>query len=279
MQAHLERFWHHTLRVPFRLHVHERRKVKKPGVTLVFLHGLGGSGAAWREVVEAVGHHQVDVLVLDMLGFGKSPKPGFAAHDAISQARAVNATLAGRVRSKHIILIGHSMGALVAIECARRSAKRYSALVLASPPLYDERRSTRLTQRDARLKQLYAAALERPEQLIKLGSLAKKYGLVGSAFDVSRDSVAHYSEALSAAIINQTSYQDIFELDVPVFLTYGTLDPFVIGARFREIKKAKPNVHVRRFIGGHDIEGRYAGIIANTISRAIDEIEPRSVVH
>lgn len=272
MRSHWQRFWHNTMRVPFRLHVYERRRTKKPKATLVFLHGIGGSGAAWRQVVDALGGENVDILVLDMLGFGKSPRPRFATYDAVSQARAVNFTLAGRVRTKRTILVGHSMGALVAIECGRRSRRQYQTIVLASPPLYDECRSKRLTQRDARLKQLYKVALERPEQLIKLGSLAKKYGLVGSAFDVNNDTITHYSQALRAAIINQTSYRDIFELDMPVYVTYGTLDPFVIGARFREIKKSKNNIIVRRFIGGHDIEKRYAHVLLQTISRAIAEL-------
>ena len=55
-----------------------------------------------------------------MLGFGQSPRPQWAVYDAKTQARSVIATLLKLRFSTPLTIVGHSLGALVAIEMALR---------------------------------------------------------------------------------------------------------------------------------------------------------------
>lgn len=263
----LEKFWHKYLRVPYTLHVHERRRARKATTTIVFLHGVGSSGAAWRDVTDGLKGEVVNILVVDLLGFGKSPRPMWATYDAGTQVRALAKTLLTRGVYGKIVLVGHSMGALIAIEFARRYPFAARSLVLCSPPLYDDKNRTLrlLPDRDHQLKKLYEIVSNYPEKLISASKIAKKYGLIGRAFDIRPETVDEYIAALKTAIISQTSLRDIEQITVPIHITYGTLDPFVIGHHIRKLRKTRPNIEMTSFVGGHEIEGRYVPLVVRTV--------------
>lgn len=267
MKRIFDQFIHKILRVPYTLHVYEQRRVKKAQATLVFLHGVGASGAAWKEVLAQLKHEPVNIIVVDLLGFGESPKPEWAQYNATMQSRALAHTLLQKVSIGKVVLVGHSMGALIAIDFAKRYKSRVGSMVLCSPPLYDDKTSTLLPDREKQLKKLYGYMTNFPDKLIQMSSIAKKYGLISKAIQINSQTVDSYVSAFKAAIINQTSLQDIQELSVPIEITYGTLDPFVIGAHFKKLTKANKNISVSSFIGGHEIEGRYVPLVVKAVQR------------
>ena len=266
----LDRFIHKILRVPYTLAVYEKRRVKKPKATLVFLHGVGASGAAWDEVVKGLKDEHVDMFVVDLLGFGKSPKPEWAQYKASMQSAALAKTLLTRGVLGKVTLVGHSMGALIAIEFAKRYPAAVKSLVLCSPPLYDDKTNVYLPDRDQQLKLVYKMATKYPEQLIKMSEFVKKYGLVGGAFTITPDTVDDYISAVKSAIINQTSLEDIEKLPMPITITYGLFDPFIVSAHFKKLAKARENVQVRSFMGAHEIEGRYVPLVVDAITDFMD---------
>ncbi len=263
----IDRLIHRTLRIPYTLHVYEHRKVKKPKATLVFLHGVGASGAAWQAVLEQLKNEPVNILVVDLLGFGKSPKPEWAQYNAEMQSRALAKTLLAKGVIGKVTLVGHSMGALISIEFTKRWQAMVRSLVLFSPPLYDDKTNKYLPDRDSQLRTLYSLATNYPDQLIRMSTVAKKYGLIGRAFEITPDTVDDYISALKAAIINQTSLQDIAKLNVPIDIMYGSIDPFVIGTNIKKIAKNHGNITVKSFIGGHELEGRYVPLAVQAIQR------------
>ena len=82
------------------------------GQTLVFLHGLGGSARLWR-AVEARLAGRFRLLPIDLPGFGDAASLG--PRDVAGMAAHVVASLPG----SEVILVGHSMGAKVALAVAR----------------------------------------------------------------------------------------------------------------------------------------------------------------
>lgn len=84
------------------------------GPLLVMLHGLGATGEVWRGVEALLpGVWSGGWLVLDLPGHGRSPWA--PAYDFAAQAHAVSAMVpAGR----EVVLLGHSMGGMVALEVA-----------------------------------------------------------------------------------------------------------------------------------------------------------------
>lgn len=240
---------------------------KQPRQTLVFLHGIGNSGEAWREVVEGLQESNVRVVVIDLLGFGKSPQPRHAKYDVMTQAKSVRRTLLLRgLLWRDIKLVGHSMGSLVAIEYARRYPAHVSSLTLCSPPLYAPLGTKgRLLSGDDMLRKLYAAIQSSPKQFLRLSEVAMKYELINASFNVTDKNITSYMGALRAAIINQTSLDDIAMLTLPIHIIRGTLDPVLIPKNLKRLARTHHNVTVSSITAGHEVVGRFAKRVADTL--------------
>lgn len=263
--------WHRYLGIPYTLHVYRQSSIAKPRATLVFLHGIGNSGRTWDEV-SALVPDDTNLVILDLLGFGDSPSPEWAVYDAKTQARSVAKTLLSLGVFGNIVLVGHSMGGLVAVEFARRYPAMVSSLILCSPPLYnvdasDDRKL--FVQRDEQLRRLYELALKNPQNIVRLSKLAKKYNLLNPDFDVDAMNIDSYVLALRANILNQTTTHDIVRIRKPIHILYGTLDPFVIGPNIKMAEQTSGYVTVSRFIGGHEIVGGYIKRVADAIHQQV----------
>lgn len=94
---------------------------------LVFLHGVGGGHHAWEAQLPYFGGLGYPSHAWDQPGYGHSPivEPYDLEHVAASLARLIE-SLAG----EPVVLIGHSMGGLVAQEAYVRHPKLIKALAL-----------------------------------------------------------------------------------------------------------------------------------------------------
>ena len=265
----LSRIVHQYLRIPFSLNIHYVTKPKKPVATVLFLHGIGNSGDAWSDVIGRLPGN-IRVISIDLLGFGKSPKPAWAIYNAKSQARAVLATYLKLGRVSPVTVVGHSLGSLVAIELAKRYPVMIRRLILCSPPLY--KTSAPTTNRysvssDDMLKQLYQSAVNRPDEFVRLSTIAAKYNLINKSFNVTDDNVASYMAALKAMIINQTSLEDVARLTMPITILRGTFDPLVVSKHINYLAKHQPNITARGVLAGHEIRGRYTQAVVEEIKQ------------
>lgn len=246
---------HKWLRIPYTLHVRYEQRPPKPVATLLFIHGIGNSGDAWKAVTDKI-PDTVRIISIDLLGFGVSPSPKWATYNARTQARSVLATLVRLRLRTPIIIVGHSLGALVAIEIAKRYPLIVRRLVLCSPPLYTINPIDRIN-RDTLLKKSFVQTIKHPETFVKLSSFAMKYKLINNAFNVTDENVDSYMAALGTMIINQTSLNDAEHLTVPTTIIRGTLDPFIIPKNLTELASRNPNITVKTIIAGHEIRGQY----------------------
>ena len=95
--------------------------------TAVFIHGAGNDHSVWRAVMPNIAAQSWNTLAPDLPGHGAT----FAAAKASIAGYAdwiINLLDSGAIT--RAALIGHSMGSLIALECARRHADRVSQLVL-----------------------------------------------------------------------------------------------------------------------------------------------------
>lgn len=259
---------HRILRVPYSLYVHEFQSPKKPRATFVFIHGIGASVHAWDEVVATM-PKDVRLIGIDLLGFGKSPKPTWAVYNAKNQARSVAVTLLRLRLTQQLILVGHSLGALVSVEVARRYPLAVQELVLCSPPFYAPQRSERkgLPSPDDMLRRLYGFAKRHPDQLLRWSPMAVKLGLANRAFSITEDTVASYVGALEASIINQNSLRTVAQLKRSITIFYGALDPVVVAKNITGLARDCPHITTRRLVAGHEVTGPYAKAVARHLAQ------------
>jgi pimeloyl-ACP methyl ester carboxylesterase len=107
------------------------------GPPMVMLHGFLSSGHYFKHIrTRFARDHQV--ITLDLLGCGKSPKPD-APYGYDVQVAAIRQTLKYLGISGDIILLGHSMGAMVAARYAQHYPNEVAHLLLFNPPLFIDR--------------------------------------------------------------------------------------------------------------------------------------------
>jgi len=95
--------------------------------TIVFVHGAGLDHSWWGLQSRYFGYHGFNVLALDLPGHGRSEGPPLGS--IREMADWVGGVLAEQnIRSASIV--GHSMGALVAIELAARHPERVEKIAL-----------------------------------------------------------------------------------------------------------------------------------------------------
>jgi pimeloyl-ACP methyl ester carboxylesterase len=95
--------------------------------TVIFIHGAGMDHTVWTLQTRFFAHHGRNVLALDLPGHGRSEGPALTSVGALADwaVRAMDA-----LKLEKAALVGHSMGALVALEAAARAPSRVWALAL-----------------------------------------------------------------------------------------------------------------------------------------------------
>lgn len=100
------------------------------------VHGLGSSHAAWGPLALALSStHRV--LAVDLPGHGRSPADGRST--AVKDAGGVLERVVQRLDAGPLTLVGHSMGAAVAVLAAARAPEPLERLVLLAPPMPRDR--------------------------------------------------------------------------------------------------------------------------------------------
>lgn len=97
----------------------------KPAV--IFLHGAGFDRTVWRLQTRWFAHHDRSVLAVDFPEHGWSEGPVLTSIAAMADWTARLIEAAGL---RQAALVGHSMGALVALDCAGRHSDKVRALGL-----------------------------------------------------------------------------------------------------------------------------------------------------
>jgi pimeloyl-ACP methyl ester carboxylesterase len=104
---------------------------KANGRTVVLLHGKNFFGAYWRETIRALTAAGFRVVVPDQLGFGKSDKPDI--HYSFHQLARNTRHLLDTLGVKKAVIVGHSMGGMLATRFALLYPETTEKLVLENP--------------------------------------------------------------------------------------------------------------------------------------------------
>jgi pimeloyl-ACP methyl ester carboxylesterase len=120
-----------------RVHYADRGEPREGAAPVLLIHGAGASAAIWMMAMARVARTS-RVVAIDLPGHGPSPTPeGGPAALSIPAYRDAVGLLAASLCLGPSVLVGHSMGALVAIEAALAWPDKVRGLVLcgAAPRL------------------------------------------------------------------------------------------------------------------------------------------------
>lgn len=98
---------------------------------VVLLHGIGSGAASWVRQLDALGATR-RALAWDAPGYGVSSRVAADSPVASDYAASLAAWL-DALRIERCVLVGHSLGAIVAGAFARQAGERLSGLLLISP--------------------------------------------------------------------------------------------------------------------------------------------------
>ena len=98
---------------------------------LVCLHGIGSGAASWLEAALILSQ-RTRVIAWDAPGYGASTPLPMDAPQGADYAQRLH-DLLDALGISRCVLVGHSLGALMAAPAVRQASERFAALVLVSP--------------------------------------------------------------------------------------------------------------------------------------------------
>ena len=215
--------------------------------TVVLLHGLGNSAEFWHAVFPLVAARRY-VVALDIPGFGLSETPPEGLNfDAVS-SRIGELLLA--IGVDRFLLVGHSMGGIVAAATAKRWQGNASGLVLVDAHLLSAfdllRQPLRAALRDPALAvavaaQFLGASLRFPPSMLRAGlrsRIVRRLSLWPYLADPANAEPELLIQALVhsggknpfrlAGVARGTRFDELLAMiNVPVWLIYGREDRLI----------------------------------------------------
>lgn len=209
------------------------------GKTVVLFHGKNFCGATWEGVIAPLTKAGYRVIAPDQIGFCKSTKPATYQMSFHQLAANTHALLVSRGVTKPII-VGHSMGGMIATRYALSFPDDTAALALVNPigledwsakgvpgrtvdELIEAERKTDATRVKAYQQKTYYDGRWRPEFDRWVDMLASMYK--GDGSDLAILSQARASDM----IFTQPVVHEFPRLKMPVILVIGDRDTTAIG--------------------------------------------------
>ena len=242
------------------------------GIPVILLHGIASDATVWDETITKINTKKYQVVAIDLLGFGSSPKPSNNSYSLEEQARQVVYTIKKNKFKQPVIIVGHSLGGLVALEIASHKLLKISQLFLCSPPIYlpgdygaisSEYKKTDRAKSNAYFA-LYETIANKPKVSL---NTAKRIANKFSGFTLTSETWLPFKRSLLNAINSQNSLNQLRNIKTKTAIIYGNLDLFVVPKYYKDCARTNKNIKVESFTGSHSINTKYSKLIAKNINQ------------
>lgn len=105
---------------------------KPNGKTIMLLHGKNFNGAYWQKTAKDLSEKGFRVIIPDQIGFGKSSKPQ-SYQFSFSQLAENTKAILDQLQIDKAIILGHSMGGMVATRFTLLYPEKVQKLILENP--------------------------------------------------------------------------------------------------------------------------------------------------
>jgi pimeloyl-ACP methyl ester carboxylesterase len=215
------------------------RPTQPNGKTVVLLHGKNFCGATWVNVIGPLSDAGYRVVVPDQIGFCKSTKPQ-AYQFGLHQLAANTHALLASIGVERPIVLGHSMGGMLALRYALMYPREMTGLVVVNPIGLEDWKAKGVPF--ATVDQLYERELKTSFDSIKKYQQATYYGgewkpqydrwvkMLASMYAGDGAKLVAWNQALTSDMIfGQPVVHELDQISVPTVLMIGQKDTTAIG--------------------------------------------------
>ena len=199
---------------------HDFSAVKKPKLTVVFVHGIASDSTTWNHALDylegTMSLKEVRFVAFDLLGSGRSSNDQKLEFGYKDQIEALGNSLKRLKLKSPLVLVGHSLGALVVTKYASDYKKAVRELILVSPPTYTE-------------KDLGSAVFKAEMEAFKKIVAAKDRKYVNDKA---------FNNKVAKIILNKYNYKRLCELTTPAVLIYSESDKIIAPQNIRKAVRA-----------------------------------------
>ena len=250
------------------------KKTYGSGQPVLLLHGFAGSHKHWNKVIINIPQDKFHIIAPDSIGFGISDKPSKLSYDIDDHSMPLAKNILKEI-NEPIILVGHSMGAMIALRIAKLHPGKVNKLVLINPPIFRSPEHAKQVIRDnlTFFHKIYVSKLGSPIYLVRNNPLIKhlisssltkdnnRSDIVGDYFNHSRRS---FIRSIRNTLLTYSMYDDLEQIAVPTKYIYSHSDPLFDPTSLELIKKFL-NIQAVEISGGHEIPFVNANAVAQEI--------------
>lgn len=226
------------------------------GRPIVLLHGLFADGTQWIKIVDLL-KHDYRVIVVDLLGHGRSPRPKDASYTPQEHMRALRNALESIDATNDLTLVGYSMGGAVALTYSATYPESVEQLYLISSPFY--------LQPDQMIAARYAASVivtklsaffyrhvesllgeHKPlEAVVRYGDSSNKFHKMIGANDNKLD--ATVIQKCIKELVREFDYVGtLTKVKAPTTFYAGKKDPFIVQGQLYALRQFSPYIDIQR---------------------------------
>ena len=222
---------------PLTLHkAHDFCASKNPKMTVVFIHGIASDASSFNKAINYLestnSMKDVRFVSFDLLGAGKSYRSGKLNYDYDDQIKALENSIKKLKSRTPLVLVGHSMGTLIATRYASSHKKAVKQLILVSPPVYMEE--------DVK-NPMFKTALDAFRKIV-----AKKNS------KILKDKA--FKNEMDLIVSNPKNYKVLAKITTPTTLIYGDADQIIASFNIPRIIKENPKYICQiKTVGGHSV--------------------------
>lgn len=237
------------------------RPTRSNGRTAVLMHGKNFCAGSWEATIRHLTGAGYRVIAPDQIGFCKSTKPARYQYGLHTFAANTHALLE-KLGVERPILIGHSMGGMLAMRYAIQYPEAVSKLVLVNPIGLEDWRAKGVP--NATIDELYAAERKTTRASIKAYQQKTYYAgtwrpgydkwvnMLASMYEGEGGAVTAWHQALTADMIfNQPVVHELERINVPTVLMIGGKDTTALG-------KNRADSALTATLGNYPVLGRAA---------------------
>ncbi|UZT97673.1 alpha/beta hydrolase [Chryseobacterium fluminis] len=224
---------------------------KKPnGKAIMLLHGKNFNGAYWERTAKDLSDKGFRVIIPDQIGFGKSSKPQ-SYQFSFSQLADNTKNILDDLKIDKLIVLGHSMGGMVATRFTLLYPEKVEKLILENPIGLEDYKTFAAYQT---IDQAYQSELKNTSESYKNYQLKFYYDnkwkaeyqpwldlIAGWTLHPDYPKVAWDAALTSDMIYNQPVCYEFKNIKAPTLLIIGTRDRTAIGKE-RAPKELQPKM-------------------------------------